>query len=267
MLSGIGPGAALQAQGIPVRADRLAVGSNLQDHLDCLVTRHFNDPRLIGPSLGAIVRLWGHWQQYKRNRTGLLTSNFNETGGFIRTSPELDKPDVQWHFMVAKGDDHGRRRHWGQGYALHACALRPKSRGTVALASAKAGDAPLIDPCYLSHPQDLQVMLRAYRASQAVLQSSAFASVRGTPLVPEPALHDDAAIEHFIRARADSIYHPVGTCRMGTDAESVVDTSLRVRGVQGLRVVDASVMPTLIGGNTHAPTIMIAEKAADLMRT
>lgn len=121
------------------------------------------------------------------------------------------------------------------------------------------------DPRFLSAPEDLQVMLRAYRASQAVLQSSAFAPVRGQALVPEPALDDNAAIEHFIRSRADSIYHPVGTCRMGADPGSVVDTELRVRGVQGLRVVDASIMPTLIGGNTNAPTIMIAEKAADFM--
>jgi choline dehydrogenase-like flavoprotein len=265
MLSGIGPAAHLQSLGIPVVADRSGVGTNLQDHLDVLVTRRLNDSRLIGPSLSAIPRLWKQWKQYQRDRTGLLASNFNETGGYIRTLPELNKPDVQWHFMIAPGDDHGRKRNWGQGYALHACALRPHSRGSVTLASANAEDAPLIDPNFLGDPRDMPIMVRAYRASQAVLHSSPFASARGRPLVPEPSVDDEAAIEQFIRNRADTIYHPVGTCRMGADADSVVDTALRVRGVQGLRVVDASIMPTLVGGNTNAPTIMIAEKAADLM--
>jgi choline dehydrogenase-like flavoprotein len=133
------------------------------------------------------------------------------------------------------------------------------------LASPRAEDAPLIDPRFLSDPEDLHTMIRAYRATQAVLQAPAFAAVRGRPLVPEPAVDDEAAIERFLRDRADTIYHPVGTCRMGADDGAVVDAQLRVRGVQGLRVVDASVMPTLIGGNTNAPTIMIAEKAADLI--
>lgn len=265
MLSGVGPAAHLQSLGVTVVADSSGVGANLQDHLDVLVTRRLNDARLIGPSLAAIPRLWKQWKQYHRDRTGLLASNFNETGGYIRTLPELSKPDVQWHFMIAPGDDHGRKRHWGQGYALHACALRPHSRGTVTLASAKAEDAPVIDPHFLGDPRDMAIMVRAYRASQALLHSSPFASVRGKPLVPEPAVDDEAAIEQFIRNRADTIYHPVGTCRMGTDTDAVVDTELRVRGVQGLRVVDASIMPTLVGGNTNAPTIMIAEKAADLM--
>jgi choline dehydrogenase-like flavoprotein len=265
MLSGVGPGARLQELGIPVVADRSTVGANLQDHLDCLVTRRFNDPRLIGPSVGALLRLRGQWQQYQRERLGLLTSNFSESGGFLRSGPGLDKPDLQWHFVVAQADDHGRKRHWGQGYALHVCQLRPQSRGSVTLASARAEDAPLIDPRYLSHPQDIGVMVRAYRASQAVMQAAAFTPVRGRPLVPEPPVDDDAAIEAFIRNQADTIYHPVGTCRMGPDEAAVVDTRLCVRGVQGLRVVDASVMPTLVGGNTNAPTIMIAEKAADLL--
>jgi choline dehydrogenase-like flavoprotein len=267
MLSGVGPAAHLRSLGIAVVADRAGVGANLQDHLDVLVTRRFNDAGLIGLSLGAIPRLWKQWKQYQRDRTGLLASNFNEVGGYIRTLPELKKPDVQWHFMIAPGDDHGRKRNWGQGYALHACALRPHSRGTVTLASANPEDSPLIDPNFLADPRDMAIMVRAYRASQAILHSAPFAAVRGRPLVPEPSVDDEAAIEQFIRNRADTIYHPVGTCRMGTDADSVVDTELRVRGVQGLRVVDASIMPTLVGGNTNAPTIMIAEKAADLMRT
>ena len=265
MLSGVGPGSQLQALGIPLVADREGVGRNLQDHLDCLITRSLNDRRLIGPSLGALWRLRGQWKTYQRERSGLLTSNFSESGGFIRSAPGLAKPDLQWHFVIAQADDHGRQRHWGQGYALHVCQLRPQSRGQVTLASPRAADAPLIDPRYLSHPDDIKVMVQAYRLSQQVMQSPTFAPVRGQALVPEPALDDDAGIEAFIRNRADTIYHPVGTCRMGSDEAAVVDTALRVRGVEGLRVVDASVMPTLIGGNTNAPTLMIAEKAADLV--
>ena len=267
MLSGVGPAAHLQSLGIPVVADRANVGGNLQDHADCLITREYNDKNLIGLSFGFLVRLYSVWQAYKKSKTGMLTSNFAETGGFIRTEPHLPKPDVQWHFVIAKADDHGRKKHWGQGYAIHACQLRPYSRGSVRLASSNAEDAPLIDPQYLSDPRDMAVMIRAYKASQAVMQSSVFAPVRGTPLVAEPDVNNDAAIEQFIRNRADTIYHPVGTCRMGSDADSVVDLELRVRGVECLRVVDASIMPTLIGGNTNAPTIMIAERAADLIRT
>jgi choline dehydrogenase-like flavoprotein len=266
MLSGVGPAAHLQSLGIPVVADIASVGSNLQDHADCLITRQYNDNNLMGLGFGFLVRLLSIWKAYQKTKTGMLTSNFAESGGFIRTEPHLAKPDVQWHFVVAKADNHGRNKHWGQGYAIHACQLRPCSRGTVRLSSTNAHDAPLIDPQYLSDPRDVAALIRAYKATQAVLQSAVFAPVRGTPLVPEPDVNDDAAIEQFIRDRADTIYHPVGTCRMGSDADSVVDLALRVRGVQGLRVVDASVMPTLIGGNTNAPTIMIAERAADLIK-
>jgi choline dehydrogenase-like flavoprotein len=263
MLSGIGPAQQLQSLGIPVLEDRPSVGTNLQDHLDCLVTKHLNDPRLIGMSFAALLRAPSQWREYQRSRTGMFTSNYSESGGFVRSLPHLSKPDIQWHFVIAAADNHGRTKHWGQGYALHACNLRPYSRGDVKLQSADHQNAPLIDPKYLSDPRDLEIMIRAYKLSRAVMQSSAFDSVRGRPLVPEPDLNDDAAIEQFIRNQADTIYHPVGTCRMGADAQSVVDTALRVRGVEGLRVVDASIMPTLIGGNTNAPTIMIAEKAAN----
>lgn len=266
MLSGVGPKEHLSALGIPVIADRSHVGKNLQDHLDCLITRRYNDDRLFGPTLKAIFNFRSVWQEYKHKKTGKIASNFSESGGFIRTKADLDKPDVQLHFVVAPGDNHGRTRHWGQGYALHVCNLRPYSRGTVSLASSDPALAPLIDPNFLSDDRDLQTMVRAYRAGQAILQSEVFADVRGKALVKEPALDDDAAIEQYLRNRSDTIYHPVGTCRMGSDADSVVDLQLRVRGVAGLRVIDASIMPTLIGGNTNAPTIMIAEKAADLLR-
>lgn len=266
MLSGIGPKEHLESLGIPVVADRSNVGQNLQDHLDCLITRRYNDASLFGPSLKAIVYFRKMWLNYKNNKLGKLTSNFSESGGFIRTEAGSEKPDAQLHFVIAPSDNHGRTKHWGQGYALHVCTLRPYSRGTVSLASKDPAQTPLIDPQFLSDERDMQTMVRAYRAGQAIMQSEVFAPVRGRPLVPEPALDDETAIEQYLRNRSDTIYHAVGTCRMGSDAESVVDLDLRVRGIDNLRVVDASIMPTLIGGNTNAPTIMIAEKAADLIR-
>ncbi|MEO7128453.1 MAG: GMC family oxidoreductase N-terminal domain-containing protein, partial [Rhodoferax sp.] len=266
MLSGIGDGAALQKLGITTRVDRPTVGANLQDHLDCTMARREADPRLFGISPAGLWRMWRQWQLYQRERRGALTTNFAESGGFLRTLPSLERPDVQWHFLIAMVDQHGRRRHLGHGFSLHACVLRPRSRGTVRLASADPQAAPLIDPGFLSQPDDLQTLLRAYRATVALLRSKALAPHAGRPLHPEPAPDDDAAIERYMRERADTIYHPVGTCRMGSDEAAVLDPQLRVRGVSGLRVIDASVMPTLMGGNTNAPTIMIAEKGADLLR-
>ncbi|MBS0318286.1 MAG: GMC family oxidoreductase N-terminal domain-containing protein, partial [Proteobacteria bacterium] len=264
-LSGIGPGAALQRLGIAVVADRAQVGINLQDHPDCILNRRVQDPRLFGISIAGLIRMWQAKRQYDRDQTGLFTTNYAESGGFLRTLPSLDRPDVQWHFVMGIVDDHGRRKHLGHGFSLHACVLRPRSRGTVTLASNDPLAAPLIDPAFLTHPDDVATLMRAYRATAALFRTKALAPYSHRMLVPEPDPGDDAAIERFLRTRSDTIYHPVGTCRMGADDASVVDPELRVRGTEALRVVDASVMPSLIGGNTNAPTIMIAERAADLI--
>ena len=172
--------------------------------------------------------------------------------------------------MPAQLDDHGRNRLPGNGYTLHACGLRPRSRGRIRLASASAGDKPLIDAAYLSDAEgfDLKVMVEAVRLSREILAQPAFAPFRGEEVLPGANVRDEAGIIEFIRRKAESIYHPVGTCRMGraNDPATVVDPQLRVKGVDGLRVVDASVMPRLVGGNTNAPTMMIAERAADLIR-
>jgi choline dehydrogenase-like flavoprotein len=204
--------------------------------------------------------------RYRRQRRGMLCTNVAEAGGFLKTNAALPRPDVQLHFCVAIVHNHGRTlQHLRHGYSLHVCVLRPASRGQVSLASSDSGKAPLIDPAYLSDPHDLEILVRGFKLARHILEAPAFAPFHGRELFSEEVV-DDAAICALIRARAETIYHPVGTCRMGRDATAVVDAALKVHGVQGLRVVDASVMPTLIGGNTNAPTMMIAEKAADLIR-
>lgn len=262
-LSGIGEGSQLQRLGIACLADRPQVGRNLQDHPDAILTRRVQDPRLFGMSLRGLQNMWRAWRQYQRDASGLLSSNYAESGGFFRTQAGLSRPDAQWHFLSAMVHDHGRRRHLGHGFSLHACVLRPKSRGTLTLASPDPLADPLIDPAFLTHPDDVATLIRAWRCTAALLDTPALKPYAHTPLLDEPAADDEAGIERFLRAHGDTIYHPVGTCRMGSDANAVVDPALRVRGVQGLRVVDASVMPSLIGGNTNAPAVMIAERAAD----
>ncbi len=266
MLSGIGPAQALQAHGIAVRHALPGVGRNLQDHLDCVLSRRWFDLELFGRTLpGALSLLW-HWRRYQRTRHGKCTTNFNESGGFLCSRPGLARPDIGLHFSRAQVQDHGRRQLPGHGYGLHACVLRPASRGEVGLHSADPQAAPRIDPRFLSDPTDMDTMVEAYRICRRLLGAPAFADVRGKPVRDEPDPGDRAGVEHYLRATSDTIYHPVGTCRMGADDLAVTDPSLRVRGLDGLRVVDASVMPRLIGGNTNAPTFMIAEKAADLVR-
>ncbi|OJU90301.1 MAG: glucose-methanol-choline oxidoreductase [Burkholderiales bacterium 66-5] len=265
-LSGVGPGADLQNLGIACVADRAQVGANLQDHPDSILTRRLNDTRLFGLSLAGFRTLWQAWGQYQRDQSGMLSTNYAESGGFLRTRPDLDRPDAQWHFVMGIVDSHGRKRHWGHGFSLHTCILRPQSRGSVRLAGTDPRAAPLIDPAFLTHPDDMAALVRATRATAALFRTKALGLHAQVPLKPEPDWQGgDAAIETFLRDHVDTIYHPVGTCRMGGDADAVVDPLLRVNGTQGLRVVDASVMPCLIGGNTNAPTIMIAERAADLI--
>ena len=196
----------------------------------------------------------------------MLTTNFAEAGGFIRSSPDEATPDLQLHFVVGKLIDHGRKTVLGHGYSTHVCLLQPKSRGTVRLASNDARAMPLIDPAFFSDADDMQRMVRGVHRMREILRQPALTGLGGTELDYSAQAKTDAEIEQFIRNYGDTIYHPVGSCRMGPGADDVVDAQLRVHGVQGLRVVDASVMPRIISGNTNAPTIMIAEKAADMIR-
>jgi len=264
MLSGIGDGAHLGALGIPVLHHLPAVGRNLQDHLDYTVNVATAAPGLIGigPSLLVdAVREFGAWRKEGR---GFLTTNVSEAGGFVRSAPEVERPDLQFHFCIAIVDRHGKRLHRRPGYALHVCVLRPKSRGSVTLRDADPASPPLIDPNYLSHPDDLALTIRGARLVYRILDQQPLRRHGGQSLYPPRDLSDEGLAE-IIRQRADTIYHPVGTCRMGSDAGSVVDPTLKVRGISGLRVADASIMPALISGNTEAPSAMIGEKAADLI--
>jgi choline dehydrogenase-like flavoprotein len=267
MLSGIGSAGELGSLGIDVVHALPGVGHNLQDHLDYTLSWRANSVDLLGGSPRGMLRLLRETGRYRKTRRGMLCTNVAEGGGFLKTDHRLSVPDVQLHFCTAIVHNHGRTlQHLWHGFSLHVCQLRPQSRGRVALASRDPRARPLIDPRYLSHVDDMQVMLRGFRLARRIVEAPAFAPYRTRELFTAD-VHSDEEVCDVIRARAETIYHPVGTCRMGTDKDAVVDAELKVIGVQGLRVVDASVMPTLIGGNTNAPTIMIAEKAADLIRT
>jgi choline dehydrogenase-like flavoprotein len=267
MLSGIGPGPELQQLGIEVVHDLPGVGRNLHDHVD--VVQVVNAPHLkdlFGVSLrGALNTLKGIWA-WRAHRSGMLTTNFAEAGGFVKSRPEEERPDLQLHFVIGKLIDHGRKIVFGHGYSCHVCLLRPRSRGHLKLASADPFAPPLINPNFLADADDLARMVRGFKLMRHILAQPALAGHRGAELAASANAHTDAQIEQFIRDRADTIYHPVGSCRMGQGALDVVDAQLRVHGVQGLRVVDASIMPNIVSGNTNAPTIMIGEKAADMIR-
>ena len=265
MLSGVGDGALLQQHGIASVHHLPGVGRNLQDHLDFTFGYNVRGVDSFGFSSRGSWRMLREMLQFRRARRGMLTTNFAEGGGFLKSRPELPIPDLQLHFVVALVDSHARKLHWGHGLSCHVCLLRPQSRGTVGLQGADPALPPRIDPAYLSHPQDLDDMVAGYRITQRLMQAPALAELYTRDMFT-PDVRDDDGIRAIIRQRAETIYHPVGTCRMGHDADAVVDAELRVHGLQGLRVVDASIMPTLIGGNTNAPTIMIAEKAVDLIR-
>jgi choline dehydrogenase-like flavoprotein len=264
LLSGIGPADELKAHGIPVAHELPGVGANLQDHLDYVISYRSKRTDVLGLNPAGLWRFLRAGLDWRRTGAGLFASPMAEGGAFLHSGPEADRPDLQVHFVIGIVDDHMRKLHLANGYSAHVCVLRPHSRGTVGLADADPASAPRIDPAYLSDPRDLGLMMTGARLLERIMEAPPLEPWRGARMYP----HDgtDAGLEADIRARADTIYHPVGTCRMGRDPLAVVDPQLRVHGVAGLRVVDASVMPALISGNTNAPTIMIAERAADLIR-
>jgi choline dehydrogenase-like flavoprotein len=263
MLSGIGPADHLRAHGIAVVQDHAGVGANLQDHLDICTLVRSTQPVTYDKANDAAVAL-----RFLLRRDGIGSSNIAEAGGFVRSRLAPDaRCDVQFHFVPALLDDHGRHRLDGFGYTVHACNLRPRSRGAIRLRSADPAAPAAIHANYLSDAAgfDLAVMIEGARLSRRILAQAPFAPYRGEEIFPGSAARSDAELAAFVRRKAETIYHPAGSCRMGADADAVVDAELRVRGVEGLRVADASVMPTLVGGNTNAPVIMIAERAAELL--
>jgi choline dehydrogenase-like flavoprotein len=267
LLSGIGAGAQLRQHGIGVVHDLPGVGMHLHDHVD--VVQVVNAPHLkdlFGLSFTGLVRAVKGIFEWRNFRTGMLTTNFAEAGGFIKSQPQEAVPDLQLHFVIGKLVDHGRKTVLGHGYSCHVCLLRPQSRGSVTLASADPLQPPLVDPNFLVEPDDMARMVRGFKLMRALLQQPALAGYRGQELPVSAAAQTDEEIAQFIRNYGDTIYHPVGSCRMGPGPLDVVDAQLRVHGMQGLRVVDASVMPRIVGGNTNAPVIMMAEKAADMIR-
>ena len=267
MVSGIGPGAHLQGLGVPVLHDLPGVGEHLHDHIDVVMV--VNAPGLastFGLSLGGLARVGAGILEWRRARTGMLTTNFGESGGFVRSRPEEPLPDLQLHFVIGKLVDHGRKTVFGHGYSCHVCVLQPASRGRVTLASPDPLAAPLIDPAFLQEQADTDRLVRGFKLMRHILAQPALARHGGRESAASAGAQTDAQIERFVRDHADTIYHPVGSCRMGRGPGDVVDAALRVRGVQNLRVVDASIMPNIVSGNTNAPVVMIAERAVDLIR-
>ena len=265
MLSGIGPGNHLSAHGIPVLVDRAAVGSDLQDHIDYVAGFETGGSVFSGSNLGTIIRTAGALFQWLRKRTGPMTTNYAEAGGFAKSRPDVAVPDLQFHFVPAILEDHGREKVKIAGFSGHVCVLRPESRGTVRLASADPAAAPLIDPQFFADDHDMAVMKAGVRLLHRILTAPPLSNHGGKDRHATP-LDDDAALEQMIRNRSDTVYHPVGTARMGSDANAVCDPQLKVRGVEGLYIADASVMPRLVSGNTNAPSIMIGERCADFVR-
>ena len=264
MLSGIGPASHLSEHGIEVVADVAGVGAELQDHIDYVSSWETASRDFIGDSLAGTIRMAKAIIEHRRKRTGIMTTPYAEAGGFWSVMPDAPAPDVQWHFVPAMLEDHGREKVKGHGFSLHACVLRPESRGSVRLASADPRAAPVIDPNFLDDERDIAVLRAGVRLSHRIAGSPALASYAPKDRYPVD-LEDDAALDDLIRSRADTVYHPVGTCRMGADMQSVVDPKLKARAVDGLWVADASIMPRLVSGNTNAPSIMIGERCADFV--
>jgi choline dehydrogenase len=267
MLSGIGDQEQLRAAGIQVQQHLPGVGANYHDHLAVAVLMEMKNTESYGISWRAAPRGVLNLLEYALVRSGPLASNVFEATGFIRTLPALARPDVQVVFQAARRNRNAFPFPIGHGFAISIVGLYPQSRGSVRLASSDPAAAPLVDPQLLSHPDDVDTMLRGLKIGRRVTRAASFARYRAVEVQPGPEAQTDAALIDYLRRAAATVHHPCGSCRMGADALSVVDAQLRVRGIEALRVADASVFPRLVGGNTNAAVVMIAEKAADMIRS
>jgi len=263
-LSGLGDPKDLKDHNIDVVHESRGVGKNLQDHIDYVCRYEADSHDFVGDSFAGTWKMAKAVIEHRIKRTGIMTTPYAEAGGFWKSDSDLPAPDIQYHFVPAPLEDHGREKVKGHGFSCHACALRPESTGTVTLSSSNAADAPRIDPNFLNDERDLATLRRGIKQMHRILEAPPMSDYNGKDANNTP-LDDDDALDELIRNRADTVYHPVGTCRMGSDAKSVVDPQLRFRGIDGLYVADASIMPKLISGNTNAPSIMIGERCADFV--
>jgi choline dehydrogenase len=267
MLSGVGPKHELAQHAITMIHELPGVGQNLQDHVDIMVVNQTKRTDVLAYRPKAALWFLQQVRHYFTDKRGLLTSTVAEAGGFIKSTAELNRPDLQLHFIPAAMDDHGRNSKMllNYGIALHTCLLRPKSRGSVGLFGSNAHLHPKIRLNMLSDPDDQTMMIKAVKIARNILSQSPLSEHHKKELIPGITCQSDEQILTFLKNKANTIYHPVGSCKMGNDAMAVVDQELQVHGIQKLRVVDASIMPTLISGNTNAPTMMIAAKIADVI--
>ena len=266
MLSGVGDQSELAKHGIASVHHLPGVGKNLHDHPDFVFGFRSDLPNFTGLTLKGIGRIIKSIFQYRRERRGPMTSNIAECGGFLKTRPDLALPDIQLHFCMAVVNNHGRTPFFGSGFSCHVCLLRPKSRGSVWLQSADPMQPPAIDPNFFGDPDDLEAMVAGFKTTKRLLDAPALKAIQASDAFTADVRSDDD-IRNALRARTDTVYHPVGTCKMGVnDPMAVVDPQLKVYGIEGLRIADASIMPDVIGGNTNAPSIMIGEKAADMIK-
>jgi len=262
LLSGVGPAAQLAALDIPVVVDLPGVGHNLQDHVAVFMNYECTEPISLADSNSAAALL-----EYQHFRKGPLSSNVGEAGGYVKTRPALPLPDLQFFFCPTWYIEHGFVQPEGHGFAFVPTLLLPESRGSIRLRSRDPQEHPLIQPNYLASEADIETLVAGFKLMRPLTDTKAFAPFVGKEFEPGPRVKSDEDIRAFIRNKAETVYHPVGTCKMGVDAMAVVDPQLRVHGIQGLRVADASIMPLIPNGNTNAPSIMIGEKAAELMNT
>ena len=267
MQSGIGNKEHLKSLDIDVKAHLPGVGQNLQDHLDGTILFRTKDTRSYGLSMSALLKNAVEPINYWLNREGMFTSNIAEGGAFFKSDPEILLPDLQLHFLPALLVDHGRSKPWGHGFTIHFCNLYPKSRGEILLKKVNGEIGADIRPNYLSHEDDIKPLVAGFKWCRKISNTPPL-SDGAKEWIPGEDVQSDEEIIDYLRGNAETVYHPVGTCKMGVDGDelAVVDINLNVKGMTNLMVVDASVMPNIIGGNTNAPTIMIAEKAADLLK-